>query len=239
LRNFRTNFSDLKLLSKQPILGWIDDTEFEIIPPKLMTYYKANFALLLSLLEKDEAEIKNFVEGHEFDNHYSLFSFILSAKVVSEDIMKVNAFVLTGLQEVIPSLTFEDKLFKIKDSFLNEKIFNEIIMILFRMLKKKKIIINKDDDKFTKREKEMKLKIQKIKENGKGDGGSNSIESMLVSIIYEFPQYTLEDLFELNIYTIYYLFGYVGKIANYQVSQIAYATGNFKKGKKHKYFIEK
>ena len=59
---------------------------------------------------------------------------------------------------------------------------------------------------------------------------------MLAAIQYEFQQYKLEDLMNFNMYTIYYLFGYVGQIANYHVGSMAYAMGNTKK---YKYFIDK
>ncbi|RLI49298.1 hypothetical protein DRO61_05260 [Candidatus Bathyarchaeota archaeon] len=192
------------------------------------------------MLEKEEEDIKKIIVGREFDSHYLLFSFILAGINKTEDVDKIGLLILTGLQIIIPDLVFENKQFKIKGKFLNERAFNEIVLILFKALDRKKIIINKDDDPLIKREKEMKLKAQKIRRNARNNEATgNSIEDMLVSILYEFQQYSLEDLFELNIYTIYYLFGYVGKIANYEVSKIAFGTGNYKRGKKHKYFVEK
>ena len=239
MSNFRSNFSDLVLLSKEPVLGYIGDKEFKIIPPKLLDYYKTPFIILMSLLEKDVEEIKDLVLGQELKSHYLLFSFILSGVDRSDEVKKLAESILIGLQVIVPDLVFESKMFKIKGEFLDEASFNDIIILIFKMLKKNKIIINPDDDKFTRKEKEMKLKAQRIRRNAKDKGEGGKIEDMLISIIYTFPQYELNDLFELNIYTIYYLFGYVGKISNYEVEKMAYATGNFKKGKKLKYFIEK
>jgi len=240
LANFNTDFSILRLLSSQPITGYIGDIEFKIIPPKLLDYYNASFSFLLSILEKDVDEIKNIIVGQKLDNHYLLFSFILAGVDKTEDVVKLGILILSGLQLIVPDLVFEDKMFKIKGEFISEQTFNQFILIFFKMLKKDKIMINPTDDKFTKKEKEMKMKVQRIKRNANKNGSKgNSMEDMLAAILYEFPQYTLEDLFELNIYTIYYLFGYVGKIANYEVSKIAAGNGNLKKSKKHKYFIEK
>jgi len=205
----------------------------------LLDYYNKDFALLLSILERDIDEIKNLVVGQEIESYYLLFSFILAGVSKVEEVEKLASSILSGLQIIIPDLTFNDKKFMIGNEFLSEPVFNQIIIILFKMLKKEKIIINPDDDKFTKREKEMKMKVQRIKRNSTKEKGSDSMENMLASILYEYQQYTLKDLFELNIYTIYYLFGYVGKIANYEVSKIAAGNGNLKKSKKHKYFIEK
>lgn len=169
-----------------------------------------------------------------------MFSFVLSEAINAEEIVNFAITIMEGLRSFIPGIEFKNKKFMLNGTFLNETAFNEIIIILFKMLKKEKIIINEDDDEFTKRDKKNKLRIQRIKRNPKDkkEGDKDSTNNMLASIIYEFPQYTLEDLFELNIYTIYYLFGYVGKIANYEVSKIAAGNGNLKKSKKHKYFAE-
>ena len=48
------------------------------------------------------------------------------------------------------------------------------------MLKKDKIIINPDDDKFTKKEKEMKLKAQRIRRNAKNKGDENLFHVILI-----------------------------------------------------------
>lgn len=237
MANFRSNFSALKLLSGEPILGYIDNVEFKIIPLKLLDYYNPDFAVLISILEKDINEIKNMIQGREIESYYILFSLILSGVSKTEKVELIANSVLRGLQMFIPDLIFENKKFIIKGRFLDELTFNKIILLLFEMIGKEKIIISPDDDEFEKRAKEMKLKAQRIKRNAKKKEGGK-IEDMLISIVYTFPQYKMSDLFGLNIYTIYYLFGYVGKISNYEVEKIAYANGNFKKGKKLKYFIE-
>ena len=240
MKSFNTNYSELKLLSSQKILGTINGKEFEIVPPKLLDYHNKAFVFLITMLDEDIEEIKDMIVGQQFTSHYLIFSFILAGIDKAEDVEKIGSLALSGLQLILPELVFEDKKFMLKGEFLDETSFNEIVILIFKMLKRDKIIINPDDDKFTKKEKKMKLLAQKIKRDSEKDSSKgDSIENMLAAILYEFQQYTLKDLFELNIYTIYYLFGYVGKISNYEISRIAYATGNFKKGKKLKYFIEK
>jgi hypothetical protein len=105
------------------------------------------------------------------------------------------------------------------------------------MHKKAKVHIVDGDDEMTQKMKKMQQKIAEIKSKGKKvNESSTSFEDIFAALLYEFPQYKLEDLFELNIYTFYYLFRYVGKIANYEVSKVAAGNGL---AKKHKYFIEK
>ena len=128
-----------------------------------------------------------------------------------------------------------DKVLKIKNIIVNEKLFNEIIRVILLSIDKEKIIINDDDDEFTKKEKQAKLRVAKIRRNAQNKEGT-SFEDLFAAILYEFPQYKIEDLMQMNLYTIYYLFKYVGKIANYEVSKIAAGNGL---AKKHKYFIEK
>jgi len=122
-----------------------------------------------------------------------------------------------------------------KEIVVTNKLFNKIILVLYKTMKKEKIIINEDDDEFTKREKQMKLRVQKIKnQNGKKEG--KDINDIITAILYEFPQYKIAEILNMNLYTVYYLFGIVGKIANYEVSKIAAGNGL---AKKHKYLIDK
>ena len=122
---------------------------------------------------------------------------------------------------------------------VKNNLFDEIIEVIYKILGKEKIIIKDTDDEFTKREKEIKLRAQKIRNNKKNKNSKDkddSFENVIAAIIYEFPQYKIEDVFNLNIFTFNYLVKYIGKIANYEVSKIAAGNGLTKK---HKYFIEK
>jgi hypothetical protein len=142
----------------------------------------------------------------------------------------VNAFKI-----IIPDVNLEGKLLKIQDFIITPELFNDIDTVIFKILEKERIKVEPEDDEIEKRLKEQKLKVQKIKQSSRKKDGLK-FDDLFAAILYEFPQYKLEDIFELNIYTFYYLFKYVGRIANYEVSQIAAGNGL---AKKHKYFIEK
>lgn len=235
---FNTNFSKLRLLSNQEIIATINETSFIIKAPTIVELENYSFSFLIDILSQDMSELGKVIKGHEFNSHYELFSFIFAAEKPSTDVLKIGILLLEGLKAFIPDLSFKDKRMNIKNEFLNRKAFDELTDILFIMLDKKRIIIKEEDDDFTKREKAMKIKAQKIKQSKKESEGGKTIEDILAAIIYHFPQYKLEDLFKLNLYTIYYLFGKVGKITNYEVQKIAFGNGNFKKGQKLKHFIE-
>jgi hypothetical protein len=126
----------------------------------------------------------------------------------------------------------------IKNKIFTVELFDLFLKIVFKIMNKKitEPVIETDDE-MTKKMKAMQKRIQDIKRKGrKINEGSTKFEDMFAALLYEYPQYKMEDLFELNIYTFYYLFRYVGKIANYEVSKIAAGNGLTKK---HKYFIEK
>ena len=107
--------------------------------------------------------------------------------------------------------------------------------ILFLAVGKEKTIIKESDDEFDRMEKQAKIRAEQIRKNSKKESNT-SFEDLIAAILYEFPQYKIQDIMSMNLYTIYYLFKYVGKIANYEVSKIAAGNGL---AKKHKYFIEK
>jgi hypothetical protein len=86
--------------------------------------------------------------------------------------------------------------------------------------------------------KQNKLKIQRIKRNSKDNKEGTGLNDIIAAILYEFPQYKISDVLDMNLFTLYYLFKYVGKIANYEVNKIAFGNGLVKKGQKIKYFID-
>jgi short subunit fatty acids transporter len=155
----------------------------------------------------------------------------------SEAKQLANMF-MEALEKIIPNIKFESKFLKINSILVNESLFSLIIEVVYLIMNKKpKIIISETDDEMTKKMKETQRKIQEIKTKGKKmNEQETSFEDMFAALLYEFPQYKLEDLFQLNIYTFYFMFKYIGKIANYEVSKIAAGNGL---AKKHKYFIEK
>ena len=63
-----------------------------------------------------------------------------------------------------------------------------------------------------KKEKKAILRAERIRKNAKKEkDGNSTFEDSLIALVYEYPQYKIEDLFELNVFTFNYLFKYVGK----------------------------
>lgn len=242
MSNFKNNFSELLLLSQRNIKFWNDENSFELIPMSLEnTLFNEDLAYVINFLDIDITELKKQINYDSIDSHYSYVHLILSLSKKREEVKELAQSLLNGFKTIIPDLTFESGILKIKNFFLDKDLFNEITIVIFKILEKKKIIINDGDDPFTKKEKEIKLRAERIRREGrrnKENEKGTDFKDSFAAIIYEFPQYKIEDLFKLNIYTFHYLFKYIGRIANYEVSKIAAGNGLIKSGK-HKYFIEK
>ena len=241
MTSFKNNFSRLRLLANKNISFWDEKSElrFEMIPLKVEDlFFDERIAWFINLLETDMVEIQKSIQGYELKDHYDFLNLICILSIKDEDANSLKEMLLYALDKLIPGLTFKDKTFKINDYYFTKSLFEEVTDVLFKILDKERIVIKSTDDEFTRREKEAQLRAQRIRSNAKKDKeDSTGLEDLFAALLYEFPQYKIEDLFGLNIYTFYYLFRYVGKIANYEVSKIAYGNGLLKKGK-HKHFIE-
>lgn len=243
MENFKNNYSEILLLSNKKITFERENEKFDMIPMSLSDIlFNTSLGYLIGILDTDIEELKKQISGYNIKGHYEYFHLILTLGKKREEIRKVSKMLLEGLKTIIPEINFDDGVLKIKKIFVDKNLFSEIIRIIFAVLGREKTIILPEDDEFTRIEKEAKLRAERIRTKSKKNKEQNEnenddgLKNMLAAILYEFPQYQLKDLFELNIYTIHYLFGYVGKIANYEVSKIAAGNGL---AKKHKYFIEK
>jgi len=239
MTNFNHDFSKVKLLANLNIIFKNEEVSFEFIPMKVKDiYFNSDLSWFLNLIEKDIDELKKFFPNVEIDSHYQFIMLLLTLGEKKETLKEIAELIINAMEILIPGISFQDRQLKIFDISVDEILFNQIIELIYKIMgRKEPIKINETDDEMTRRMKETQKRIQKIKSKGKRmDGNQTSFEDMFAAIIYEFPQYKLEDLFELNIYTLYYLFKYIGKIANYEVSKIAAGNGL---AKKHKYFIEK
>ena len=240
MTNFKHNFSQVLLLANQKVLFENEENQsFEFIPMKVKDlYFNKPLIWFLGILEQDIEELKKYFTGIEINTHYRFIFTMLTLAEKKSELKETADSILEGLNVIVPGVHFENKQIKINSITMTEELFDLIVEVVYKVMnKKEKVKVVDSDDEMTRRMKEMQKKIQDIKSKGKKlDANSTNFEDMFAALLYEFPQYKLEDLFELNIYTFYYLFKYVGKIANYEVSKIAAGNGL---AKKHKYFIEK
>jgi len=241
MNNFNTNFSEVLLLANQNIKFWTKDEklDFELIPMKTKDMFlNTDLIWLFNFLDSDLKDFQILGNDYKIETHFDFIRIMCAMSESDKSIESLAKRFLNSFKILIPDLYLKDKILMIKDQVFTETMFEEVFQIVYKIIgRKEKIEIFDSDDEMTQKMKKMQERIAKIKKEGKRmNQNSTSFEDMFAALLYEFPQYKLADLFELNIYTFYYLFKYVGKIANYEVSKIAAGNGL---AKKHKYFIEK
>lgn len=241
MKNFSTNYSEVLLLANMPILIWDEDSDFktEIIPMSVKNMFtNLNIIWFLNFLQEDIDEIKKVIKEYEIENHYDFIQLICGLGNMTKETSSLSNRFIESLKIIMPDVNLKNKIMMIQDKIFTKELFNLFLTIVFKIMHQKiSEKINETDDEMTQKMKRMQEKIAEIKKKGKKmNDSSTSFEDIFAALLYEFPQYKMQDLFELNIYTFYYLFKYVGKIANYEVSKIAAGNGLTKK---HKYFIEK
>ncbi len=241
MKNFSTNYSEILLLANQKILIWDNDSDFitELVPMKVKDVFtNLNLSWFLNFLEQDINDLKKHLNDNEIETHFDFIQLICGLSELSKETNDLANRFIESFQIILPDVTLQNKIIMIKNKIFTVELFDLFLKIVFKIMNKKitEPVIETDDE-MTKKMKAMQKRIQDIKRKGrKINEGSTKFEDMFAALLYEYPQYKMEDLFELNIYTFYYLFKYVGKIANYEVSKIAAGNGLTKK---HKYFIEK
>lgn len=235
MNNFKHNFSELAVLAGNPIIFKNTQDKFELKVPTLKeTLFNQDLNTLLSILDMEVEELTKIFSALKVESHFSFILTVLTLGKKREELKSLSESLLEGLKIFLPEILFDGLQLKIKDILVTRDLFEQIVEVIYKVLKKDRIIILDTDDEFTRIEKEQKIRALKIRQKRK-ETKKGSFEDTLASLLYEFPQYTLKDLFNLNILTFNFLLGYVGKIANYEVSKIAAGNGLTKK---HKYFIE-
>ena len=241
MNNFNTNFSEVLLLANQNVKFWTEDGSltFELIPMKTKDMFLNNDLIwFLNFLETDLNDFNAIKETYNIETHFDFIRTMCALSVSEKSVEELAKRFLVAMQMIVPEINLKNRFLLIKETILTQSMFDEIFRIVYRIMgKKEEIKILDSDDEMTRKMKAMQKKIQEIKSKGrKMNESSTKFEDMFAALLYEYPQYKMQDLFELNIHTFYYLFRYVGKIANYEVSKIAAGNGL---SKKHKYFIEK
>lgn len=233
---FTHNATNFFLLTNKPITFKNKKEEFSFFPPTLediMT--SAGLSFIVSFLEEDVEKYARDL-SEEIKDHYDFLHLAFSLRKKVEAFEELSEVFLEGMVRLVPDFHF-DGVFKIKDIFVSKALLQQIFEVFFLSIKRKVVQIKEEDDEMTKRMKKAEMKAKKIKESKEKESDGNEVERMIAAVLYEFPQYKIEDLLEMNLYTFYFLFGYVGRIANYEISKIAVGQGLLK-GNKHKYFTE-
>lgn len=244
MSNYISSFKQELLLINEPVTFTKKETGQKItvkIPTFKDLYVHDDLMMLTGIFEKEISEFFKMLPGVEIKNHFNFISLILALGERRMEIKELKDSIIVGLSIILPEFEVSSGLIKFKnDLYLDSDLFKLIQdLILESIGKEKPIVISEDDDEFTRREKEAEMRVRKIKESAQKKSqekdNKSGIDDMIAALLYEYPQFKINDLFNMNMYTIQYLYSYVGKIANYEVMKVAAGNGL---AKKFKYFTE-
>lgn len=99
------------------------------------------------------------------------------------------------------------------------------------------LVITEDMDEFEKRRILNELKIKKTKAKGASENNvkKSSISLILTGVSKEFG-YSYDQLLDMTLYSIYYMYSQLGRIMNYEVGNIAAGNGLLKSTTKHNHW---
>ena len=237
MSNFKNNYSELLLLANEDVIFRDSSKSFKFVPMSVRNiFFNEDLGAILSFFDTEIEDLKKSLNLKIATTHYQVLLTVFMLGLKREEFKEFSSKLFCGLRILLPEIEFKDEQLWVGEILLESSLFEEIIKLIFKILGKKKVFISEEDDEFTRMEKEAILRAERIRKNSKKNDNDSKLEDSLIALVYEYPQYKIEDLFDLNIYTFNYLFKYVGKIANYEVSKIAAGNGL---AKRHKYFIEK
>lgn len=239
--NFRTNFSKLCLLSNEVIKIYFEDKIVEFVPPTMKLYFNdLEFAEFKVLLKQNPKEFSKLNSIYQVTNEYEVFLAILKSNYKTE-------IILYFLNLIFPNINYIDSQLKINNIPLTYEEYMLLIDFLevscgekdFKEFMEKinpenqiKETKNKELSEIARRMKETEDKLNELKKNKKTkaakDENAITIDQIVVAILYEFPSLRLEDILNMNVYTLLTFWDYVGKVVDIEIQKIAAGNGLIK-----------
>lgn len=148
-----------------------------------------------------------------------------------------------ALQRILPQieLNYNTKTMKVNNIIITPEIWDYVIYVLKlscgEKVEQPRTFDSPEAREFYQKQKEAEARIRKIKENNQKVDANGVIKNML-AIIYSFPSFTFDDLFNLTMAQIRWLQEYAAGSVSYAFHEKAMAAGNMKKGKKLDFFIK-
>lgn len=184
--------------------------------------------IVLSVLELDRTQY----EGLPIESHHDMLLFMLSQKMYTEHI-------LFTLHKYIPNLKVELKGFFVQDKIITKKEFDVIIdawRLSIGVLDYEDWEMSNEKDKEEElddvdrliKEREAKVRRIKNKKQTQDGQGNLNLEKIIITVIKEFG-FKMEELFSMNLFTIFWYYRYALKYNNYRIETIAFGNGLIKK----------
>jgi len=155
---------------------------------------------------------------------------------------KIVSLLREQLSTLIHNLFFDFKKKELiaNDVIITSDIWNYIINILKLSCGEKEektpVFENEAARQLYLAQKEFEKQVNKIKNKNGGD--TEQILKILLTISYQIPALTFDYLFNQTMAQIHWLYTYAAQSVSYDVTKMAYASGNLKKGQTPNFFIK-
>lgn len=244
--NFKTNFSKLNLLGNNLVKIYFEDKVVEFVPPNIRLYLMdIDFTDFMILIKQDVKTFNEVVKQSDFlvNTNYDIILTIIKADYKTDILIKY-------FKILFPNLEYKDSQFKFQDKPLTadeydtliqfilvscaEKDFNEFIKTLevnqLPSSEDKKVEDNnKRMKEFQDRIDKIKNKTKNKKEEKNNPGSQITIDQIVIAILYEFSSLRLEDIYNMNMFTLLEFWKYVSEVVDTQIQIVAAGNGNIKK----------
>jgi hypothetical protein len=139
MTNFKNNYSELLLLANEKITftDLEQNLKFELVPMSLRNVlFNQELAIFLNYLDTDLEEVKKSIKGYDIDSHYDYLLLLLSLGAQREDLKPYSQELLNGFEIIVPGVNFVNKQLNIYNFPLDKKLFNEIVILIYKILGK-------------------------------------------------------------------------------------------------------
>lgn len=236
----KSNFSEVALLCNVPIKMQCEQGFIILHMPTIQdeygSLYDCNF--FFNCCVKTIAELQTELNLSQLKTKLELI------KAICSDSTEISFGIMQCLNMIISDFKYVDDSFYSGETLIIDEIFDIICDyvavaiggINMSEVKKKKELANLSPEEraWEERKRMHESKIRKSKNKA---GKLISLDIILACLTYEF-HISLQDLYEMNKYTVYFLYSQVGKISNYEVTKIAAGTGNLGSKNKHTYWAK-
>lgn len=227
--NFRTNFDKAALIGNMIIEIRFEDKKVLFKPPTLADYlYDLDFLDFITLIQSTPEDYNKSLESPQFivETIYETLSAILKLGYKQEIIIKY-------FTKYFINADFKGNLIYFDDVVLTSEEYDVLLNFFLISCGEKEYVDTKaaqEEEKlsdFEKRMKENEEKIKQKKENKTGEkkGKPPTIDQIVVAILYEFPSISLEQIYNMNMFTFYHFWSMVSIVAEERVMSIAAGNG--------------
>lgn len=241
--NFRSNLDKNCLLSSAAIEVYFDNKKVSIVAPSVKMYLTdLDFQSFIYTVKLTPEKFREIVNSSDYvvNTEYEQLLAILKIKGLEH----YRGLLIKYMGLIFPNLTYKNSAFFCGEQLLTSEEYKILIDMLLVSCGEKDIKIfagleevlpEKPLSASEKRMKEVEEKLRKVKEKKKQKTDKKTKESsvvtydqIVIAIMYEFKSLTLEKIYDMNMFTLLELYGYISKVVDNQIQIVAAGNGNLK-----------